>query len=82
MNTGVKVISDGVVKLDGGSVFGQVPKTDWETSVSTDRKNRMTLGLNCMVLQIQGKNVLVDTGVGSKDNDREKESLGLVSRVV
>ena len=78
MNTGVKVISDGIVKLDGGSVFGQVPKTDWETSVSTDRKNRMTLGLNCLVLQVQGKNVLIDTGVGSKDNDRDKEALGLV----
>ncbi len=69
MVTHAKVISDGSIKLDAGSVFGQVPKTAWETSVNTDRKNRMTLGLTCLVLQINGKNILVDTGVGSKDND-------------
>ena len=77
MVTHAKVISDGSIKLDAGSVFGQVPKTAWETSVNTDRKNRMTLGLTCLVLQINGKNILVDTGVGSKDNDNDKEALGL-----
>ena len=34
MSTGVKVLSDGVLKLDGGSVFGQVPKVAWENSVN------------------------------------------------
>ncbi|GIS83385.1 MAG: hypothetical protein CM1200mP15_20170 [Dehalococcoidia bacterium] len=38
MSTSVKILSDGVVKFDGGSVFGQVPKVAWENSVSTDRK--------------------------------------------
>ena len=78
MATAVKILSDGVLKLDGGSVFGQVPKVAWETNVNTDRKNRITLGLNCLLLQVGGKNVLVDTGVGSKDNDRDKDALGLV----
>lgn len=78
MSTAVKVISDGVIKLDGGSMFGQVPKMAWENSVVTDRKNRMTLGLNCLLLQISGQNILVDTGVGTKDADNDKEALGLV----
>ena len=78
MSTAVKIISDGVIKLDGGSMFGQVPKTAWENNVTTDRKNRMTLGLNCLLLQVNGQNVLVDTGVGSKDIDTDKETLGLV----
>ena len=78
VSTAAKIISDGTMKMDGGSVFGQVPKMVWETSVSTDRKNRITLGLNCLLLQVNGKNVLVDTGVGSKENDRDKEMLGLV----
>ena len=78
MSTAVKVLSDGVIKLDGGSMFGQVPKMAWENSVVTDRKNRMTLGLNCMLLQLSGRNVLIDTGVGTKDVDNDKESLGLV----
>jgi glyoxylase-like metal-dependent hydrolase (beta-lactamase superfamily II) len=78
MSTAAKILSDGVLKLDGGSVFGQVPKVAWENSVTTDRKNRITLGLNCLLLQVGGKNVLVDTGVGPKENDKDKENLGLV----
>ena len=83
MSTAVKVISDGVMKIDGGCMFGPVPKVAWENLVPTDRKNRMTLGLNCLLLQSCGKTVLVDTGVGSKDTDIYKESLGLVpSRLI
>ncbi len=78
MSTAATILSDGVLKLDGGSVFGQVPKVAWENSVNTDRKNRITLGLNCLLLQVSGKNVLVDTGVGPKENDKDKENLGLV----
>jgi glyoxylase-like metal-dependent hydrolase (beta-lactamase superfamily II) len=55
-------------------MFGRVPKADWVGSVPADRKNRITLGLNCLLLQTCGKTVLVDTGAGSSAN----ESLGLV----
>lgn len=78
VSTAARIISDGILKMDGGSVFGPVPKVVWENSVTTDRKNRITLGLNCLLLQVGGKNVLVDTGVGSKDTDGDKEALGLV----
>ena len=74
--TSVKVISDGIMKIDGGAMFGQVPKVAWENEVATDRKNRMSLGLNCMLLQACGKNVLVDTGVGSKDEDFDFDDTG------
>ena len=60
-------------------MFGPVPKVAWETSVATDRKNRITLGMNCLLLQVHGKNVLVDTGMGSKENGIDKDSLGVVS---
>ena len=78
MSTAIKIINDGVLKLDGGSVFGPVPKVSWESTVTTDRKNRISLGLNCLLLQVCGKNVLVDTGVGAKENEHDKETLGLV----
>jgi glyoxylase-like metal-dependent hydrolase (beta-lactamase superfamily II) len=78
LSTAAKILSDGVLKLDGGSVFGQVPKATWENSVTTDRRNRITLGLNCLLLQACGKNVLVDAGIGSKENEKDKENLGLV----
>lgn len=83
MTTSMRLLSDGVIKFDGGSVFGQIPKTEWEDRVNTDRKNRITLGLNCLLLQTGGKNILIDTGIGSKDTDGLKESYGLVpSRLI
>ena len=40
----VKVVSDGTFLLDGGPLFGQVPKTLWERAAKPDRKNRVRLG--------------------------------------
>jgi glyoxylase-like metal-dependent hydrolase (beta-lactamase superfamily II) len=74
--TAVKVISDGIMKIDGGTMFGQVPKVAWENDVITDRKNRMSLGINCLLLQACGKNVLVDTGVGTKEEDLDPDEWG------
>jgi len=79
----VRVLSDGIIKFDGGTMFGQVPKVQWENQVPNDRRNRITLGLNCLLIQICGKTVLVDAGVGSKEIDGEKETYGLVpSRLI
>ncbi|MQG17297.1 MAG: MBL fold metallo-hydrolase [SAR202 cluster bacterium] len=78
LSTEVKILSDGNMKMDGGSMFGSMPKLSWENTVPTDRKNRITLGLNCLLLQIGGKNILVDTGIGPKDHEKNKEALGLV----
>ena len=78
MTTSVRIMSDGIIKFDGGTMFGQVPKVVWENKVSTDRKNRITLGLNSLLIQIGTHTVLVDAGVGSKEIDDEKETYGLV----
>jgi glyoxylase-like metal-dependent hydrolase (beta-lactamase superfamily II) len=78
MTTSIKILSDGIIKFDGGSIFGQVPKVSWEECVTTDRKNRINLGLNCLLIQMGNKNILVDTGVGSKELDHERETFGLM----
>jgi len=78
MTSSIKLLSDGIIKFDGGTMFGQVPKVLWESKVPTDRRNRITLGLNCLLIQIAGKNVLVDAGVGSKELDNDKDTYGLV----
>ena len=77
MTTSIKLLSDGTIKRDGGCMFGHLPKTSWENWIVTDRKNRMTLGLNCLLIQLAGKNIVVDTGVGSKDVDGMREDYGL-----
>jgi len=75
--TTVNIISDGTYLLDGGSVFGRIPKTQWELQVKPDRRNRVRLGLNCLVIQTPEANILVDTGAGSKRPDKFKELYGL-----
>ena len=72
VSTTARILSDGILKLDGGSVFGPTPKVDWENSVNADRKNRITLELNRRLLQVNGKNDLIDAGDGSQDNNRDE----------
>jgi glyoxylase-like metal-dependent hydrolase (beta-lactamase superfamily II) len=80
MSTGattVNIVSDGTFLLDGGGVFGQVPKPVWEINMKADRKNRVRMGLNCLLLQAPSMNILVDTGAGSKRTDKFRDMYGL-----
>ena len=71
-NIDVHIISDGQVRLDGGSMFGVVPRPLWRPLVTPDRKNRVTIGLNCLLVRTADKNVLIDTGVGTKHPPRRR----------
>ena len=75
--TSVNILSDGTYLLDGGSVFGRIPKSEWELQVKPDRRNRVRLGINCLLIQTPDANILVDTGAGSKRPDKLKETYGL-----
>ncbi|MBI4199441.1 MAG: MBL fold metallo-hydrolase [Chloroflexi bacterium] len=76
-DTFLAVLSDGVIKLDGGSLFGQVPRVLWEQLLTPDRRNRVKLGLNCLLVWNDRHCVLIDTGVGSKEPDHLKDRYGL-----
>ena len=61
------VLSDGTFRLDAGAVFGVVPRPMWEPVVGDlDEAHRTSLGLNCLLLQSEGKTILIETGVGDK----------------
>lgn len=64
------LVSDGTIRMDGGSMFGVVPKTIWSRTRPADRQNRVEMGLNCLLIRTGGKNVLVDTGVGTKHSQK------------
>jgi glyoxylase-like metal-dependent hydrolase (beta-lactamase superfamily II) len=72
----IGIVSDGTFLLDGGAVFGLVPKTLWERNMKPDRRNRVRLGLNCMLIRTLNANILVDTGIGSKEPEITKEFYG------
>jgi glyoxylase-like metal-dependent hydrolase (beta-lactamase superfamily II) len=67
------IVSDGTFRLDGGAMFGIVPKPVWEKLAKPDDRNRITLGLNCLLIRTGKKNVLVDTGMGDKHDARFRE---------
>jgi glyoxylase-like metal-dependent hydrolase (beta-lactamase superfamily II) len=56
---------DGTFLVDGGAMFGVVPRTLWEKRVAPDRENRIALALSCYLIKGPGSTVLVETGVGS-----------------
>lgn len=61
------VVSDGVVRLDAGALFGLTPRVMWEPLVQgLDDKHRLPVGLNCLLVRTAGKTVLIETGVGTK----------------
>jgi glyoxylase-like metal-dependent hydrolase (beta-lactamase superfamily II) len=66
-------LSDGSFRLDGGAMFGVVPKALWQRCCAPDELNRIPLSLTCLLIRAHGKNILVDTGLGSKEDPRFKE---------
>ena len=73
----IHLITDGTIKYDGGSFFGQIPKMYWEKHIKSDRFNRVNVGLNCLVIKTENGNVLIDTGAGTKDRAVMKEKYGV-----
>ncbi|MBI4853766.1 MAG: MBL fold metallo-hydrolase [Acidobacteria bacterium] len=65
------IISDGTLRLDGGAMFGIVPKVIWEKVAKPDEKNRILIGLNCLLIRTPTDNILVDTGIGEKWSEKE-----------
>jgi glyoxylase-like metal-dependent hydrolase (beta-lactamase superfamily II) len=67
----VTVLHDGTIALDGGAMFGVVPRVVWEKRDPPDDRNRVTLGLNVALVESGGKRVLVDTGMGDRWSEKE-----------
>lgn len=62
------VCTDGSYRLDGGAMFGVVPKTLWEKRAPADEQNRILLGLNTVVVRTGRQTVVIETGIGNKQS--------------
>ncbi len=71
------ILSDGHVLLDGGAMFGVIPKPLWEKKMPADARNRITLAMNCLLIFAAGKRILVETGAGDKMNAKLRDIYGL-----
>jgi glyoxylase-like metal-dependent hydrolase (beta-lactamase superfamily II) len=65
-------------KLDGGAMFGHVPKAVWQQWMQPDEQNRITLACRALLVQIDNKNVLLETGIGAFFEPGLKERYGVV----
>jgi glyoxylase-like metal-dependent hydrolase (beta-lactamase superfamily II) len=71
------LVSDGICRVDGGAVFGLVPRVIWEQCLPPDEKNRITSALNSLLIRSEGKTILVDTGYGHKLSQKAYQNAGL-----
>ncbi len=70
-------VTDGYIYLDGGAVFGVVPRVLWEKIYAPDEKNRIRLSLCCPLIVTKKYNILIDTGVGTKHNEKFCQIYGI-----
>jgi hypothetical protein len=61
----IHAIEAGTLRLDGGAMFGVVPKALWERRIPADTRNRIALSMRCLLVEAPEALVLVDTGVGN-----------------
>ena len=64
------VVSDGTFRMDGGAMFGTIPKVLWERTNPADDRNRILMGLNCLLIRTSTENILVDTGLGNAYDEK------------
>lgn len=70
-------IEAGNFKLDGGAMFGVVPKTLWERTNPADEKNRIEMATRCLLVENGDQLILIDTGMGNKQEDSFFRHYGL-----
>lgn len=72
-------VCDGFFRLDGGSMFGTVPKVLWEKKAPADERNRITLAMRPLV--VRGvRTMIIDAGLGDKENDKFRDIYGVERR--
>jgi glyoxylase-like metal-dependent hydrolase (beta-lactamase superfamily II) len=63
-------IDTGFFKLDGGAMFGVVPKTIWNKLNPADEQNMCTWAMRCLLIEDGGRLILIDNGIGNKQDDK------------
>lgn len=66
----IHIIDTGFFKLDGGAMFGVVPKVLWNKHNPADEKNLCSWAMRCLLIEDGEKLILVDTGMGNKQDDK------------
>lgn len=75
----VHAVEAGLQWLDGGAMFGVVPRPLWKRRLPPDDRNRIPLALRCLLVEAPEALVLVDTGIGDKEDDKFRDIYGVAN---
>ncbi|WP_420457486.1 MBL fold metallo-hydrolase [Rubrivirga sp.] len=73
----IDTVEAGRLRLDGGAMFGIVPRPLWERRIAPDDRNRIPLAMRCLLLRGHGRTILVDTGLGHKGDAKFQDIYGV-----
>lgn len=73
----VEVIPDCEFRLDGGAMFGVVPRNLWSKPCPPDDQNRIRMNMNCLFIEAGNERILIDTGIGDKWNEKHRAIYGI-----
>jgi len=71
------ILVAGHLGLDGGAMFGVIPRPLWEKKMTPDARNRVTLAMNSLLVYAGGKTILVETGAGDKLDAKQRDIYAL-----
>lgn len=76
----IEVIPDCEFRLDGGAMFGVVPRNLWSRACPPDEQNRIRMNMNCLFIEAGSERILIDTGIGQKWSEKHRAMYGIDRR--
>lgn len=73
----IEIIPDTEFRLDGGAMFGVVPRVLWEKVCPPDELNRIKLNMNCLFVETGKEKILIETGIGEKWTEKQIKIYGI-----
>jgi len=73
----IHALEAGLQRLDGGAMFGVVPRPLWERRIPPDERNRIPLALRCLLVETKDELVLIETGLGNKEPEKFMQVYGV-----
>lgn len=76
----IEIIPDSEFRLDGGAMFGVVPRVLWEKVCPPDEINRIQMNMNCLFVETNTEKILIETGIGEKWTEKQIRNYGIFRR--
>ena len=73
----VEIVPDAEFRLDGGAMFGVVPRALWSRVCPPDEQNRIRMNMNCLFIDTGSERILIESGIGNKWTPKHKEMYGI-----